>query len=102
MRHDEDMPDTGIQTPPTLRSITPEDMARAALTGAVAELGRTEVRVLARFAERLATAARTGSVLATVPCARSFLSHKAQREIDEALIYLWCAWIKAETLEVTR
>jgi hypothetical protein len=88
--------------PATLRSITPEDVARAALTGAVAELGRMEVRVLTRIAERLTTAARTGRALGVIPRARAWPGGDARGEVDDALVFLACAWIKAETMEVTR
>jgi hypothetical protein len=106
MRDAEDLPDTETQTqaeiPPTLRSITPEDIARATLNSALAELGRTEVHVLTRIAERLTTTARAGGALGAIRRARTFLREDAQREIDDALVFLACAWIKAETLEVTR
>jgi hypothetical protein len=89
--------------PPTLRSITPEDTARATLNTALAELGSTEVHVLTRIAERLTTTTgRAGGALCAIPRARTFLREEAQREIDHALVFLACAWIKAETLEVTR
>ena len=39
--------------PDTVRMITPEDAARATLNGVVTALGRDEVKVLTRIAERL-------------------------------------------------
>src|SRR5580658_10311151 len=39
--------------PDTLRMITPDDAARATLNGAAGNLGRDELRVLTRIAERL-------------------------------------------------
>jgi hypothetical protein len=102
MHDTNDLPDTEEQTPATLRSVTPEDTARATLNTALAELGHTEVHVLTRIAERLTTTARAGGALGAIPRARTFLCEEAQREIDHALVFLACAWIKAETLEVTR
>lgn len=98
MRDIEALPPTEDPIPPTLRTVTPDDAARATLRDAMDELGRTEVRVLTRIAERLKTSARTRGALGFLT-PRAFRSKDARREIDDALVFLACAWIKAETLE---
>jgi hypothetical protein len=99
MRHIEVLPPTEDPIPPTLRTVTPEDAARATLRDATDELGRTEVRVLTRIAERLRTSTRARGALGLLTPSRAFRNKDARREIDEALVFLACAWIKAETLE---
>jgi hypothetical protein len=86
--------------PDTLRMIPPEEAARATLNGAVGNLGRDEVRVLTRIAERLARGrcAYGPLYLATGP--RTFRSKEAREEQEHVLVYLACAWLKAEAEEV--
>jgi hypothetical protein len=67
--------------------IPTEDAARATLHSVACALGRDEVRVLMRIAERLACDAR------------SFRGKEAREELEDALVYLACAWLKAETQE---
>jgi hypothetical protein len=69
--------------PDTLRMIAPEDAARATLHGVACDLGHDEVRVLTRIAERIRDA-------------RTFRSKEAREELEDALVYLACAWLKAE------
>ncbi len=88
--------------PDTLRMITPEDAARATLNGAVESLGRDEVRVLIRIAERLALGRRAYGPLHVATDRRTFRSKEAREELEDALVYLACAWLKAEAEEVTR
>ena len=88
--------------PDTLRMITPEDAARATLNGAVEHLGRDEVRVLTRIAERLARGRRAYGPLHLATDPRTFRSKEAREELEDALVYLACAWLKAEAEEVTR
>ena len=86
--------------PYTLRTLTPHDAARATLTGIACELGVDELRVLVRIGERLkAGHAQYGRLhLATDP--RTFRSTEAREELEDALVYFACAWLKAETQEV--
>jgi hypothetical protein len=50
--------------PDTLRMITPEDAARATLNGVACHLGRAQILVLVRIAERLRLGARVWVVCA--------------------------------------
>ena len=88
--------------PDTLRLITPEDAARATLNGAVENLGRDEVRVPTRIAERLALGRRAYGPLDLATDLRTFRSKEAREELEDVLVYLACAWLKAEAEEVTR
>ncbi len=60
--------------PDTLRMITADDAARATLNGAVESLGRDEVRVLTRIAERLALGRRAYGLLHLATDRRTFRS----------------------------
>jgi hypothetical protein len=80
--------------------ITPEDAARATLHGVVCNLGRDEVRVLTRIAERLRAGRRAYGPLSLADDARSFRSKEAREELEDALVYLACSWLKAEIQEV--
>ena len=88
--------------PDTLRMITPEDAARAVLNGIVGSLGRDEVRVLTRIAQRLQVGRRLYGPFYLATDARVFRDTEARQELEDALVYLACAWLKAETQEVTR
>jgi hypothetical protein len=88
--------------PDTLRTITPEDAARAALEGVVCSLGRDEVRVLTRIAERLHVGSLMYGPFRLATDARAFRDKEAREEVEDALVYLACAWLKTETHEVTR
>jgi hypothetical protein len=93
-------PDCAESIPDTLRSIPPEDAARATLHGVACDLGRDEVRVLTRIAERLQLGKRVYGPLCLAEDARSFRGKEAREELEDALVYLACAWLKAETQEV--
>jgi len=82
--------------PDTLRMITPEDAARAVLNDVACELGRDEVRVLTRIGERLRLGGRQYGRLYLPTDARSFRSKEAREELEDALVYFACAWLKAE------
>ena len=81
--------------------ITPEEAARATLHGLAYNLGRDEVRVLMRIAERLRAGRLVYGPLTLACDARSFRGKEAREELEDALVYLACAWLKAETQEVT-
>jgi hypothetical protein len=108
--HDNPNPHGGPMTEPdepipdTLPMITPHDAARAVLTGVACELGLDEVRVLVRIGERLRTGRKQYGPLRVASDTRSFRSKEAREELEDALVYLACAWLKSEThdLEVTR
>ena len=93
-------PDCEEPIPDTLRMITPEDAARAMLHGVAAGLGRDEVRVLMRIAERLRAGRLVYGPLTLACDTRSFRGNEAREELEDALVYLACAWLKAETQEV--
>jgi hypothetical protein len=80
--------------------IPPEETARATLNGAVASLGRDEVRVLTRIAERLLRGRRVYGPLYLATDPRTFRSKEAREELEDVLGYLACAWLNAEALEV--
>jgi hypothetical protein len=82
--------------------IAPEDAARAVLNGTVDELGRDEVRVLTRIAERLLLGRRVYGPLVLETDVRTFRGKEAREELEDALVYLACAWLKAENAQVTR
>jgi hypothetical protein len=86
--------------PDTLRMITPEDAARATLNGAAGNLGRDELRVLTRIAERLQAGRLVYGPLFLANDTRSFRSKEAREELEDALVYLTIAWLKAQTQEV--
>jgi hypothetical protein len=83
--------------PDTVRMITPHDAARAALTGIACELGHDEVRVLVRIGERLKAGRRQYGRLCLANDPRTFRSKEAREELEDALVYFACAWLKAES-----
>jgi hypothetical protein len=93
-------PDQDEPIPDTLPMITPEDAARATLDGVVRSLGRDEIRVLTRIAARLEVGRRQYGQLLVTTDVREFRDKEAREEIEDALVYLACAWLKAEALEV--
>ncbi len=98
-REGDDMPDEEAMAD-THRTLTPESAARATLTGLTCELGDDEVRVLTRIAERLLGGQATYGQLHLALDPREFRGKEAREEVEDALVYLACAWLKAE--EVTR
>ena len=90
-------PDDDESMADTQRTIPPETLARAALHGLASELGADEVRVLARIAERLRGGQETYGPLQLTTDTRMFRTQEAREEIEDALVYLACAWLKTET-----
>jgi hypothetical protein len=88
--------------PDTLRMITPDDAARAELHGVATGLGVDELRVLVRIGERLQLGRRQYGRLYLPNDTRSFRATEARQELEDALVYLACAWLKAELHEVAR
>jgi hypothetical protein len=77
--------------PPTLRMISPEDTARAMLNGVVSHLGRDELRVLTRIAERLRQGRAAYGPLFLAGDTRTFRGKEAREELEDTLVYLACA-----------
>jgi hypothetical protein len=86
----------------TIRMLTPEDAARATLTSLACELGHDEVRVLTRVAERLKGGMAGYGPLRLESDMREFRAKEAREELEDALVYLACAWLKTESQEVNR
>ncbi len=83
----------------TLRAVSPHDTARAILNGLACELGADEVRVLARIAERLKGGQTMYGQLCLETDTRQFRAKEAREEVEDALVYLACAWLQNQ--EVT-
>jgi hypothetical protein len=94
------MPPDDEPIPDTMRMITYEDAARASLRASILELGLDEVLVLDRLAERLRRGQRQYGFLHLANDRRAFRAKEAREELEDALVYLACAWLKAETREV--
>ena len=90
MSTDDSIPDTQRMVPTTLE-------ARTELDGILDALGAGEVSVLVRIAERLKMGAVTYGPLRLAIDPRAFRSKEAREELEDALVYLACAWLKAET-----
>jgi hypothetical protein len=95
-----DQPPDYEPIPDTLRMLTHDDAARAALAGVASELGTDELRVLTRIAERLHVGSHMYGPFYLATDARVFRDKEAREELEDALVYLACAWLKAETREV--
>ena len=80
----------------TQRMHTPHDAALATLTDLTCELGADEVRVLARIAERLKGGQTAYGPLHLETDRREFRLKEAREEVEDALVYLACAWLKGE------
>ena len=80
--------------PDTVRN--PDLGTLCALDQAIARLGRDEQRVLTRIAERLVLGATTYGTLNLTSDPRSFKSREAREEVEDALVYFACAWLKGE------
>jgi hypothetical protein len=93
-------PDCEEPIPDTLRMVTPEDAARAGLRAILLTLGVDEVLVLGRIAERLRKGQEQYGFLHLATDRRSFRSKEAREEIEDALVYLACSWLRSETREV--
>jgi hypothetical protein len=79
--------------------ITPEDAARAGLRAIILDLGLHEVLVLGRIAERLRMGQAQYGFLHVATDRRSFRSTEARQEIEDALVYLACQWLRDQTQE---
>jgi hypothetical protein len=66
------------------------------LDALVETLGDDEVRVLTRIARRLSMGQRAYGALALDGDARAFRAKEAKEEIEDALVYFACAWLKDE------
>jgi hypothetical protein len=87
----------------TLPGFPPEEFARAELSGIARGLGHDEVRVLVRIAVRLRGGREAYGPLDLATDTRQFRTKEAREEVEDALVYLACAWLKSEsTNEVTR
>jgi hypothetical protein len=92
------MPLEEESSPDTIRN--PDVGTLCALDQAIAKLGRDEHRVLTRIAERLVLGVTTYGPLDLTSDPRSFKSREAREEVEDALVYFACAWLKGE--EVAR
>jgi len=86
----------------TLPGFPPQEFARAQLAGVASALGHDEVRVLTRIAQRLQGGQLTYGPLDLATDSRHFRGKEAREEIEDALVYLACAWLKTETQGVQR
>jgi hypothetical protein len=87
------------ELPDTVRMITHEDAARASLRASILALGLDEVRVLQRIADRLRAGQRQYGFLRIGADPRAFRDKEAREEIEDALVYLACSWLKTELQE---
>jgi hypothetical protein len=87
------------ETPDTLRRIPTTVQARAELDDLLDALGAEEVCVLVRIAKPLRTGAQTYGPLHLQQDKRAFRSKEAREELEDALVYFACAWLKAQTKE---
>ncbi len=70
--------------------------ARIELEGVLDDLGVDETRVLTRLARRMQAGAEVYGALDVALDRRDFRSKEAREELEDALVYLACAWLKAE------
>ena len=70
--------------------------ARAELEDLLDNLGVDETRVLARIARRLQQGAEVYGELEVAFDRRDFRKKEAREELEDALVYLACAWLKTE------
>jgi hypothetical protein len=82
--------------PDTLRSVTPEDTARATLHDVAHDLERDEVRVLTRIAEHLLLAKRIYVPLLVDGDARWLCTKEVRDRVEDALVCLACVWATSE------
>ena len=86
-----------------IQFINPSDTQPVALTAARAELedllddlGPDETRVLVSIAHRLRHGAEVYGELEVALDRRDFRKKEAREELEDALVYLACAWLKTE------
>jgi hypothetical protein len=67
------------------------------LAGLACQLGDDELRVLVRIAQRLRLGAGIYGPLCIARDTRAFRTKEAREELEDALVYFACAWLKQET-----
>jgi hypothetical protein len=75
---------------------TATTLARMELDAVLDTLGGDELRVLTRIAERLEAGSDVYGPLKITLDDRHFRSKEAREELEDALVYLACAWLKRE------
>jgi hypothetical protein len=70
--------------------------ARVSLQKLLSQLGRDEVRVLTRIAQRLLEGRRVYGALDLRRDRRAFLAKEAREEVEDFLVYAACAWLQRE------
>jgi hypothetical protein len=76
---------------------TPRVGARAELDAIADTLGADELRVLTHIALRLRVGSMVYGTLQVAFDGRNFRGEEAREELEDALVYLACAWLKAES-----
>jgi hypothetical protein len=71
-------------------------LARMELDSILDTLDRDEIRVLVRIAERLESGSQVYGPLHITLDERCFRSKEAREELEDARVYLACAWLKCE------
>jgi hypothetical protein len=74
----------------------PTASARYERDAVVDDLGADDVQVLVRIAQRLRRGAESYGALDIAADNRAFRSQEAREELEDALVYLACAWLKSE------
>jgi hypothetical protein len=64
------------------------------LAGIACQLGDDELRVLVHIASRLRVGAGIYGPLCIATDTRAFRTREAREELEDALVYLACAWLK--------
>ena len=93
---DEECPDTLRKPPSSMMA------AREQLDDVLDALGADEVCVLIRIAERLKLGAHAYGALHIAQDTRAFRDTEAREELEDALVYFACEWLRSEIQEVTR
>ena len=94
----EPIPDT-LPLPTLPTSMT---AAREQLDDLLDALGSDEVLVLTRIAERLKHGSHAYGPLHVGHDPRAFRGTEAREEIEDALVYFACEWLRSQIQEVTR
>jgi hypothetical protein len=85
--------------PDTMRAY-PASSSRVELDTTLDGLGGDEIAVLARIAQRLEMGQKHYGPLHIALDPRAFRSKEAREELEDLLVYIGCAWLKAESQEV--
>jgi hypothetical protein len=83
--------------PDTLRHVSTLS-SRVELDNLLDPLGPDEIAVLARIAKRLDMGRKTYGPLRVELDPRAFRSKEAREELEDFMVYIACAWLKAETM----